>query len=86
MRRYSIGALLLDLRDPQRILGHLADPLIEPVEDERDGYVPNVVYTCGAIVHKDQLVIPYGFADSGVAVASVAVPDLLEALLSSAPS
>lgn len=86
MRRYSIGALLLDLRDPQRILGHLADPLIEPVENERDGYVPNVVYTCGAIVHKDQLVIPYGFADSGVAVASVAVPDLLEALLSSAPS
>ncbi len=86
MRRYAIGALLLDLRDPQRILGHLEDPLIEPVEDERDGYVPNVVYTCGAIVHKDQLFIPYGFADSGVAVASVAVPDLLEALLSSAPS
>lgn len=86
MRRYAIGALLLDLRDPQRILGHLADPLIEPVEAERDGYVPNVVYTCGAIVHKDRLVIPYGFADSGVAVASVALPDLLEALLSSGSS
>jgi predicted GH43/DUF377 family glycosyl hydrolase len=86
MRRYAIGALLLDLHDPQRILGHLTDPLIEPVEAERDGYVPNVVYTCGAIVHKDRLVIPYGFADSGVAVASVALPDLLDALLSSALS
>lgn len=86
MRRYAIGALLLDLRDPGRVLGHLPDPLIEPVEDEREGYVPNVVYTCGAIVHEDRLVIPYGFADSGVAIASVALPDLLEALLSSAPT
>jgi predicted GH43/DUF377 family glycosyl hydrolase len=86
MRRYAIGALLLDLHDPQRVLGHLPEPLIEPAEDEREGYVPNVVYTCGAIVHAGRLVIPYGFADCGVTVASVAVADLLEALLSSAPS
>ena len=86
MRRYAIGALLLDLHDPHRVLGHLPEPLIEPAEDEREGYVPNVVYTCGAVVHAGQLVIPYGVADCGVAVASVTVPDLLDALLSTAPS
>jgi predicted GH43/DUF377 family glycosyl hydrolase len=85
MRRYAIGALLLDPREPQRVLGHLPEPLIEPAEDERVGYVPNVVYTCGAIVHAGQLVVPYGFSDSGVAIASVPVPELLEALLSGGP-
>jgi predicted GH43/DUF377 family glycosyl hydrolase len=82
MRRYAIGALLLDLDDPHRVLGHLPEPLIEPTEDERSGYVPNVVYTCGGIVHAGRVVIPYGFSDCGVAVATVAVADLLEALLS----
>jgi len=86
MRRYSIGALLLDLADPTRVIGHLSEPLIEPDENEREGYVPNVVYTCGAIVHGAQLVIPYGFSDSGIAIAHVALSDLLEALLRSAPS
>jgi predicted GH43/DUF377 family glycosyl hydrolase len=81
MRRYAIGALLLDLHDPQRVLGHLPEPLIEPTEDERTGYVPNVVYTCGAMVHAGRLVVPYGFSDSGVSSASVPVADLLEALL-----
>jgi|SRR5688572_15610765 len=85
MRRYAIGALLLDLRDPQRVLGHLSEPLLEPAEDERTGYVPNVVYTCGAMVHAGTLVVPYGFSDSGVSIASVRVTDLLEALLSSGP-
>ena len=85
MRRYAIGALLLDLKDPHRVLGHLPEPLIEPTEDERAGYVPNVVYTCGAIVHAGQLVVPYGFSDSGVAIASIRVPDLLDALLSHGP-
>ena len=84
-RRYAIGALLLDLHDPQRVLGHLPEPLIEPAEDERVGYVPNVVYTCGAILHAGQLVVPYGFSDSGVAIASVPVPELLDALLSGGP-
>ena len=86
MRRYAIGALLLDLQDPHRVLGHLPEPLIEPAEDERAGYVPNVVYTCGAIVHAGRLVIPYGFSDCGVAIASLAVEDLLEVLLSNGPS
>jgi predicted GH43/DUF377 family glycosyl hydrolase len=80
MRCYSIGAMLLDLEDPGHVKGHLATPLIEPDEDEREGYVPNVVYTCGAIVHADELIVPYGFSDSGVAIARVPLADLLEAL------
>jgi predicted GH43/DUF377 family glycosyl hydrolase len=83
MRRYCIGALLLDLADPQRVIGHLREPLLEPTDDEREGYVPNVVYTCGAIVHGDRLVMPYGFSDSGIAIAHVALHDLLEELLRS---
>jgi predicted GH43/DUF377 family glycosyl hydrolase len=83
MRRYAIGALLLDLNDPRRVIGHLPEPFLEPDEDEREGYVPNVVYTCGAIVHAKQLVVPYGFSDAGIAVAHVALSDLLEALLTS---
>jgi predicted GH43/DUF377 family glycosyl hydrolase len=83
MRRYAIGALLLDLEDPRRVLGFLSKPLLEPDESEREGYVPNVLYTCGALVHGDQLIIPYGFSDAGVAVAQLALSELLEALLSS---
>lgn len=83
MRCYSIGAMLLDLEDPRHVKGHLAAPLIEPDEDEREGYVPNVVYTCGAIVHADELIVPYGFSDWGVAIARIPLADLLEALLSS---
>jgi predicted GH43/DUF377 family glycosyl hydrolase len=83
MRRYAIGAMLLDLENPARVIGHLPTPLIEPDETEREGYVPNVVYTCGAIVHAEELVVPYGFSDSGVAIARVRLADLLEALLES---
>jgi len=82
MRRYTIGALLLDLADPRRVIAHLPEPFLEPTEDEREGYVPNVVYTCGALVHGGQLVVPYGFSDAGVAVARLPLADLLEALLS----
>ena len=85
MRRYAIGALLLDLHDPRRVIGFLKTPLIEPDESEREGYVPNVVYTCGAIVHAQQLIIPYGYSDSGIAVAQLALSDLLELLLESQP-
>jgi predicted GH43/DUF377 family glycosyl hydrolase len=81
MRCYSIGAMLLDLDDPRKVRGHLSVPLLEPDEDERDGYVPNVVYTCGAIVHAHELIVPYGFSDSGVAVARMPLGDVLEALL-----
>ncbi len=78
MRRYSIGALLLDLDDPTRVLGHLSDPLIEPIEAERDGYVPNVVYSCGAIVHQNHLIVPYGFSDYGASVASIPLDALFD--------
>jgi predicted GH43/DUF377 family glycosyl hydrolase len=80
MRRYAIGAMLLDLNEPQRVIGQLPKPLLEPDESERDGYVPNVLYTCGAIRHGGQLVIPYGFSDAGIAVAQLALDDLLAAL------
>jgi predicted GH43/DUF377 family glycosyl hydrolase len=83
MRRYAIGALLLDLQDPARVIGYLTLPLLEPDETEREGYVPNVLYTCGAIVHAGVLTIPYGFSDSGVAFAQLPLSELLETLLSS---
>jgi predicted GH43/DUF377 family glycosyl hydrolase len=63
LRRYSLGAILLDIEDPYRVIGHLKDPLLVPENDERDGYVPNVVYSCGSMIHDDHLVLPYGFAD-----------------------
>jgi len=81
MRRYAIGAILLSLTDPRQIIGHLPYPLIEPDEDEREGYVPNVVYSCGAIVHAGKLIVPYGFADAGIAIATVSLSSLLESLL-----
>jgi predicted GH43/DUF377 family glycosyl hydrolase len=84
-RRYTLGALLLDLDDPSRVIGHLKEPLLEPSEDERDGYVPNVVYSCGGLVHGDHLVLPYGYADVGAGVATVRLDDLLSRLASSAP-
>jgi predicted GH43/DUF377 family glycosyl hydrolase len=80
MRTYSIGALLLDLDDPTVVIGRLREPLLTPVEDERDGYVPNVVYSCGALLHADTLVIPYGIADTAIGVATVPLPALIAAI------
>jgi predicted GH43/DUF377 family glycosyl hydrolase len=80
MRTYRIGAILLDLDDPAKIIGRLRHPLLSPAADEQDGYVPNVVYSCGALVHSETLVIPYGMADSAIGVATVSMPDLLGAL------
>ena len=85
MRTYSIGALLLDLDDPTRILGKLRQPLLSPALDEQDGYVPNVVYSCGALVHGDNLVLPYGSSDAAIAIATVSLPELLGNLLDSSP-
>jgi predicted GH43/DUF377 family glycosyl hydrolase len=82
MRRYVIGAVLLDLTDPRKVIGRLATPLIEPDESERDGYVPNVVYTCGAIVHAGQLIVPFGFSDAGISIGRLPLSRLLEELLS----
>jgi predicted GH43/DUF377 family glycosyl hydrolase len=80
MRTYSIGAILLDLDDPTRVLGRLRRPLLSPTHAERDGYVPNVVYSCGALVHGETLVIPYGISDAAIGIATVAMPELLDAL------
>jgi len=80
MRRYAIGATLLDLEDPQRIIGQLAEPLLAPAPDEREGYVPNVVYTCGGIVHEGQLILPYGFSDVGIAIATTPIDVLVSRL------
>ena len=77
MRTYSIGAILLDLDDPTKVLGRLRSPLLTPATDEQNGYVPNVVYSCGAIVHAHTLVIPYGIADGAIGLATVALPELL---------
>ena len=73
MRQYCIGAILLDLNDPFRVLGRLREPLMVPNEDERDGYVPNVLYSCGAMKHNDALVIPYAMSDykSGIAIVNI---------------
>jgi len=64
MRKYCIGAMLLDLDDPSKIIGRLRDPLVTPMESSREGYVPNVVYTCGALLHAGRLVLPYGRNDT----------------------
>ncbi|MFC1839480.1 glycosidase, partial [Thermodesulfobacteriota bacterium] len=77
MRQYSIGAMLLDLENPSKIIGRLEKPLLAPREEERDGYVPNVVYTCGAIFHNNDLVIPYGMSDIASGMATVNVKELI---------
>ncbi len=80
MRKYCIGAYLLDLKDPRKVIGRLAEPLLSPTEEEREGYVPNVLYTCGAIIHNDELVIPYSMSDTSSGIAVVSVQDLLARL------
>src|ERR1700754_1174756 len=80
MRTYRIGAMLLDLDDPTRILGRLRQPLLSPAVDEQDGYVPNVVYSCGALAHRGTLVLPYGIGDAAIGVATVPLGELLAAL------
>lgn len=83
MRRYVLGALLLDLEDPSHVIGRLPFPLLEPNEAERDGYVPNVVYSCGALRNGDDLVLPYGMSDGAIGISIVSVPELLAALKNS---
>jgi predicted GH43/DUF377 family glycosyl hydrolase len=77
MRQYWIGALLLDLEDPSRVIGELSEPLLVPNADEREGYVPNVVYSCGAMRHGEHLIVPYAASDSHTRIATVSIPDLL---------
>jgi predicted GH43/DUF377 family glycosyl hydrolase len=80
MRRYSIGASLLDINDPSIEIGRMKDPLIVPNPDEREGYVPNVVYSCGSIVHGEELIIPYGLSDHSSGFATVKLQTLLDRL------
>ena len=81
MRTYCLGAVLLDLDDPARVLGRLREPLLSPEGHERDGYVPNVVYSCGSLVHGEHLILPYAINDRTTAVASVPLAALLSALV-----
>jgi predicted GH43/DUF377 family glycosyl hydrolase len=80
MRQYAIGAFLLDKDDPTKVIGRLREPLIQPTEDERHGYVPNVVYTCGALVHRGQLIVPYAYADHATSFATVPLHEVLGAM------
>jgi predicted GH43/DUF377 family glycosyl hydrolase len=80
MRKYCIGAFLLDRQDPTKVIGRLREPLLSPNQKEREGYVPNVVYTCGAMLHNGELIIPYGLADQATGFATVALADLLGAM------
>ncbi len=80
MRQYCIGAMLLDLENPTKIIARLDEPLLAPHEKEREGYVPNVVYSCGAIIHNDELVIPYAMSDINSGIATVAVSALLNGM------
>ena len=80
LRQYSIGAALLDRDDPSRVLGRLSEPLIHWKDKSRSGYVPNVVYSCGAIVHGDMLIIPYALSDQQTAIALVSLREILDRL------
>jgi predicted GH43/DUF377 family glycosyl hydrolase len=80
MRQYCIGAMLLDLENPAKIIARLEEPLLTPHEEEREGYVPNVVYTCGAIFHNTDLVIPYGMSDIKCGIATVGVRELIDCM------
>lgn len=80
MRRYCIGAVLLDLEDPRKVIGRLKVPLLCPEGLEREGYVPNVVYSCGSLVHGDKLILPYAMSDKFTVIASVPLEEILAAL------
>ncbi len=81
MRKYAIGAMLLDKSDPCKVLGRSKEPILVPTASSRDGYVPNVVYSCGGMRNGDKILLPYGISDSSVAFALLDIPKLLENLL-----
>ena len=80
MRQYCIGAMLLDLENPTKIIARLDEPLLAPRDKEREGYVPNVVYSCGAIIHNNELVIPYAMSDINSGIATVKVKELINCM------
>jgi predicted GH43/DUF377 family glycosyl hydrolase len=81
MRTYCLGASLFDLEDPRKELGRLKEPLLMPNEDERHGYVPNVVYTCGSMIHGDKLFLPYAVSDHASSFATIPLEELLDEIL-----
>ena len=82
VRRYSIGAVLLDKKNPSKILARSREPLVRPEPSNREGYVPNVVYTCGAMRHKERIILPYAISDTFCTVATMKIAALLESLQS----
>ena len=80
MRQYSIGAVLLDRDDPSKIIGRTRNPILQAEDDDRNGYVPNVVYTCGGMRVGDQLFMPYGISDSSIGFAFLPLKELVQAL------
>jgi predicted GH43/DUF377 family glycosyl hydrolase len=80
VRRYSIGAVLLDKADPSRVLARACEPLIRPEPSEREGYVPNVVYTCGAMRHKEYIILPYAVSDTFSSFATIKIATLLQVM------
>jgi predicted GH43/DUF377 family glycosyl hydrolase len=86
MRKYSIGAVLLDKDDPRKVLARTAQPLLSPSDEDREGYVPNVVYTCGAMAHGRRLFMPFGVADSSVAFSFVDLDELIASMTRIGPA
>ena len=81
LRKYSIGAVLLDKDDPSKVLARSQEPLVRPEPSEREGYVPNVVYTCGAIRHGERIILPYAVSDTFSNFATIKIDDLLRSLI-----
>jgi predicted GH43/DUF377 family glycosyl hydrolase len=82
VRKYSIGAVLLDKDDPSKVLARSLDPLVHPEATEREGYVPNVVYTCGAMRHRDRIILPYGISDTFSSFATLEIAKLMQSVAS----
>ena len=80
MRTYRLGAMLLDLEHPERVIADITDPILEATEEQRNGYVPNVVYSCGGMIHGDHLILPYGVADLSTEIARFSLAELLGAM------
>ncbi|WP_144299857.1 glycoside hydrolase family 130 protein [Elioraea rosea] len=80
VRKYSIGAVLLDKDDPSRVIGRLREPLVKPDPSEREGYVPNVVYTCGAMAHHGRIILPYAVSDTFCSFATIGVDELIASM------
>ena len=83
MREYVLGACLLDLDNPEKVIGRLDTPLLIPNVEEREGYVPNVVYSCGSLIHNNSLITPYAMSDFASTYASIDMEELIRELKNS---